>query len=107
LSDIEHNLVVLAGNVTVSSIFAAHAEMGGALRQHAPVIVDISGVTEVDLTFIQLLEAARRAAADKGQDLTLRHPADGAVLEILRRGGFLDDDTSDRSMFWLQGEVGQ
>jgi len=25
------------------------------------------------------------------------------VLEVLRRGGFLDDDTSDRAKFWLQG----
>lgn len=93
--------------MTISSIGAAHAELGAVLRKHGPVVVDISGVTEADLTFVQLLEAARRSTADTGQDLTLRHSADGAVLEVLQRGGFLDGDAGDRTTFWLQGEVKQ
>ncbi|CAN5537563.1 hypothetical protein BH10PSE4_BH10PSE4_33530 [soil metagenome] len=67
------------------------------------MVVDIDGVTEIDLTFIQLIESARRKVAATGLELTLRHPAGGVVFEGLRRGGFLDDDTSDRARFWLQG----
>lgn len=67
------------------------------------MVVDIEDLVETDLTFVQLLESARRKAGENGVGLTLSKPADGALLEVLRRGGFLDDDTSDRAKFWLQG----
>jgi anti-anti-sigma regulatory factor len=102
LANAEHVPVSFSGDVTISNIEAAHADLGAALRQDGPVVIDVSGVTETDLTFVQLIESARRKAAEAGCDFTLRHPADGAVLEVLRRGGFLDDDTSDRAKFWLQ-----
>jgi anti-anti-sigma regulatory factor len=103
LSGVEHNLISFVGDVTVSNIEQAHAELGAVLRQDGPVVVDIDGVTEIDLTFVQLLEAARRKAGETGHDFTLRHAAGEPVLEVLRRGGFLHDDTSDRATFWLQG----
>lgn len=67
------------------------------------MVVDLSDVAETDLTFVQLIEAARRKAAETGCDFKLRHPAQGAVLEVLERGGFLEDTASDRAKFWLQG----
>jgi anti-anti-sigma regulatory factor len=103
LADVENNLISFVGDVTVSNITQAHDELGAVLRQDGPVVVDIDGVSETDLTFVQLLESARRKAAETGRDLTLRHPAGGAVLEVLRRGGFLDNETSERAQFWLQG----
>jgi hypothetical protein len=69
--------------------------------------LDVSGLIETDLTFVQLLEAARRDAAKDGRRLTLDAPAGGAVLEVLQRGGFLDDAGSDRAKFWLQGTMSQ
>ena len=96
-------MVSFVGDVTISSIGAAHDTLGAALRQHDAVIVDIESLTETDLSFIQLIESARRKAVETGRDFTLRHPAQGAVLEVLNRGGFLDDATSDRAKFWLQG----
>lgn len=103
LSSVENNLISFSGDVTVSNIDQAHEELGAVLRQDGPVVVDIDGVTETDLTFVQLIEAARRKAGETGLDFTLRHAADGPVLAVLQRGGFLDDDTSDRAKFWLQG----
>jgi anti-anti-sigma regulatory factor len=102
LHDAEHNLISFVGDVTVSNITQAHEELGAILRQDGPVVADLSAVTEIDLTFVQLMEAARLKAAEAGRDFTLSHPADGAVLEVLRRGGFLDG-VSDRAKFWLQG----
>ncbi len=89
--------------MTIAGIGAAHAELTAALREpgRGPVVVDIDGVTEADLTFIQLLEAARRSAAEADRDLTLAQPAGPAVQEILQRGGFLDADPA-RATFWLQ-----
>ena len=103
LRDAKHNLIPFVGDVTVSNITQAHDELGAALRQDGPVVADLSAVTEIDLTFIQLIESARRKAVETGRNLTLRHPASGAVLEVLLRGGFLHDATSDRARFWLQG----
>ena len=97
------NAISFAGEVTISSIGAARDELGAALRLDGPVVVDIESVEETDLTFVQLIESARRKAAETGRDFRLRHPAGGAVLEVLRRGGFLDDETSERAKFWLQG----
>ncbi len=95
--------ISFVGDVTISNIGAAHDELGAALRLSEAIIVDIGSVDETDLTFVQLIESARRKAAETGRDFTLRHPADGGVLEVLRRGGFLDDESSERAKFWLQG----
>lgn len=103
LSGVEHNLISFVGNVTISNIAQAHDEIGVALRQEMPVAMDLDAITEVDLTFVQLIEAARRKAGEAGRDFILLHSAGPAVLEVLRRGGFLDDETSDRAAFWLQG----
>jgi anti-anti-sigma regulatory factor len=103
LSSPGKNAISFVGDVTISSIGAARDELDAALRLDGAVIVDIGSVDETDLTFVQLIESARRKAAEAGRDFTLRQPADGSVLEVLRRGGFLDDETSERAKFWLQG----
>jgi hypothetical protein len=89
--------------VTIANIGVAHHLIGAALTQGGPVVLDMDSVEEADLTFVQLVESARRKAAVTGQGFTLRRPASGAILEVLRRGGFLDDQTSERANFWLQG----
>lgn len=103
LREAKHDLITFAGTLSVANVTQAYDDLGAALRQDTPVVVDLDDVVEIDLTFIQLIEAARRKAAETDRDFTLRHPASGAVLEVLRRGGFLDDMTSDRATFWLQG----
>jgi anti-anti-sigma regulatory factor len=95
--------ISFAGEVTISNIVAARDDLAAAFRENDPVIVDITSVNEADLTFVQLIESARRKAVETGHDFRLRHPASGVVLEVLRRGGFLDDETSERAKFWLQG----
>ena len=69
------------------------------------VVVNLDDVAEADLTFAQLLEAARRTAAAKGQEIRLEKPADGAVLQVLQRGGFLNPDDADRLNFWSGGKT--
>jgi anti-anti-sigma regulatory factor len=102
LSDVEHFSICFSGAVTIANVGAAHAEILTAFKERRSVVIDLSDVTEADLTFIQLMEAARRSAAEAGIGLTLAHPAGPAVQEILQRGGFLDDAESDRATFWLQ-----
>jgi anti-anti-sigma regulatory factor len=89
--------------VTISNITDAHVLMSSALHCDNSVVIDIDDVTDADLTFVQLIEAARRSMAERGRSIRLLHAADGAVAQVLRRGGFLDPADAERADFWLQG----
>ncbi|MET3663977.1 STAS domain-containing protein [Caulobacter sp. 1776] len=103
MSDVGRKSISFAGEVTISNIAQAHEQLGALLHEQEPVVIHVEDLTEIDLTFIQLLESARRKAGEIGVGLSLNTPATGPLLEVLRRGGFLDDETSDRATFWLQG----
>ena len=103
MSDVGERTISFAGEVTISNIGEARDQLGALLNEQRAVTIDVEDLAETDLTFIQLLEAVRRKAGETGVGLSLSKPAAGALLEVLRRGGFLDDETSDRAKFWLQG----
>jgi len=75
------------------------------MDRDGPVVVNLDDVVEADLTLAQLLEAARRTANARGQTIRLETPAQGAVLQVLQRGGFLDPDDGDRVNFWFGGKT--
>ncbi|MDB5420450.1 MAG: hypothetical protein JWR59_397 [Brevundimonas sp.] len=102
MADTESIRVAFCNDVTISNIEPAYAQINDAFQQAGPIVLDIADVAEADLTFIQLIESARLTAAKTGRSLALGAPADGAVLEILQRGGFLEDHPADRTGFWLQ-----
>lgn len=96
-------LIELSGCVTVASICDAYDIVAAGLAQGKSMALDVDAVTEADLTFVQLIESVRRKASGSGCPLRLRRPATGAVLEVLQRGGFLDESDPDRARFWLEG----
>lgn len=75
--------------------------MVDALKDHADVTAKIAADAVVDLTFVQLLESARRSAAETGKSFALAAPASGGLLETLERGGFLSGGDAARRQFWL------
>jgi hypothetical protein len=87
----------------VRCIEAAHADLVAALRRHPVVTVDCTAVTDVDLSLIQLLLAARASAALAGKAVRLAGPAQGALHTALLAGGFLPD-TPERA-FWNAPEA--
>jgi hypothetical protein len=94
----------LSGEITLQSVESIHArllEMAGE-----PVVeIDCDGITEADLSLVQLILAARSSAQRSARTITLAHPAAGALLETLQRGGFLNADTDQPSAdrtFWTQ-----
>jgi len=99
--------LVLSGSLNVSNIESTYIQVVESLSECEDLRLDISDISETDLTFVQLIEAARRQAREAGGVLSLCAPADGSVLEVLRRGGFLDDERSERTQFWLQGASDQ
>lgn len=105
MSSLPEYSVRFSGSVTVSSIADAHAALAAGMDRDGPVVVNLDDVVEADLTLAQLLEAARRTANARGQTIRLETPAQGAVLQVLQRGGFLDPDDGDRVNFWFGGKT--
>jgi hypothetical protein len=60
---------------------------------------------EADLSFLQLIEAARRQAKAEGKTFTLSAPASGPLLKVLERAGFTEAFDEEDKKFWLHKEV--
>ena len=91
--------VELSGDLTIRGIKAAHDRLSSALRDNSAIEVRIADDATVDLTLVQLIEAARREKRDAGGDLTFATPAPQPLLDVLTRGGFLE--AADSRRFWL------
>ncbi|WP_084584129.1 STAS domain-containing protein [Sphingomonas azotifigens] len=77
------------------------------LEESGPITVDISTVTEADLSFLQLLHALRDAGRQAGREVRLRSPAPPPVVALLERAGFLAAPSADDLDFWFHGERAQ
>jgi ABC-type transporter Mla MlaB component len=101
-----YEYLVLDGSLTVRTIAAVHSKLSNVLQHHAAVAVDCAAATEIDLSFVQLLLAARKTAARAGKTLALARPASGALHDALLRTGLLppvDGGPADEAAFWLKG----
>ena len=87
------------GDLTIRAASGSREALVSALADSPAVSLSIAEDATVDLTFVQLIEAGRRTAAEDGRTLTLATPARGSLHEVLRRGGFLE--TAESRQFWL------
>ncbi|WP_091119065.1 STAS domain-containing protein [Nocardioides terrae] len=65
-------VMVLQGDFDARSTFQVRDVLYGQLAAYGDVVVDLSGVTVVDMTALRLLAAASRRTAHDGHHLTLR-----------------------------------
>jgi len=100
--------VVLEGAQTIGGAEDARARLLAALAGHSRVEVDCSAATEIDLSVVQLILAARKSALAAGKRLVLAQPAAGVLRGVLERGGFLPSDggsrATDEETFWSKGD---
>jgi len=89
----------VADLANVRNIAEIHARLLDVYRNSDGVVLDLSDLADVDLTFVQLIEAARRTAAADGKAIALAAPAMGVLLDTLERGGFLS--SKQDNAFWL------
>ncbi|MBB4191578.1 hypothetical protein GGE45_001108 [Rhizobium aethiopicum] len=82
-----------------------HTKLIGAFRSKDTILFSIPADAEADLSFIQLIEAARRQAKVAGKTLNLSSPASGSVLKVLERAGFIESFDQEDLKFWLHKEV--
>jgi hypothetical protein len=96
----------LSDNLTVRAILPVREEMLKFIDTHEDATIELSDDALIDISFIQMIEAARIYAGTAGKHITLAQPASGALLETLRRGGFLEGMSDDDAKFWLhQGKI--
>jgi ABC-type transporter Mla MlaB component len=101
--------IVFDGVATIRTIDALHVRLADALCAQDHLQIDVSGLTEVDISFIQLVLAARKSARRDGKRLSLAAPADGVLRDSLILGGFLAPDGQPHpgTDFWLNTETVQ
>lgn len=95
----------LPNAVTLRNIEAVRTEMLTHLATSNLIEIDCSDLMEADLSLVQLIVSLRKSALQTGGDISLAHPATGALLEVLNRGGFLNAttaDTGEDDLFWLR-----
>ena len=96
----ELTTIEFVGELTIKTIADAHARLTEAFGVSGAVQAEVADDAAVDLTFVQLMESARRTAGETGVAFSLAAPAAGQLRETLERGGFLAAD--DDQEFWLK-----
>lgn len=96
----EHKGVVMecSGALTIGRVEALRDSLLAALGQGGDLEIDCSAATEADVSFIQLLLAARASAVRRGTALRVRDGERGVVAGVFRSGGLRGDDG-----FWTEG----
>jgi ABC-type transporter Mla MlaB component len=98
--------LVLDGALTMRTAEAVCTTLRGALAANPSVMVDCTGAADVDLSFIQLLLAARASARQANKTVTLVAAPDGPLLDALTRAGFRvthEDHTEPAQAYWFEG----
>ena len=96
--------LTLPAALTIKTIVSVQELILDFLNNNPATVLDIDGAAQVDLSFVQLVTAARKQAEAKAGRVLLARPASGDLYDVLKRGGFLDEMTPDAAHFWLHQE---
>lgn len=97
--------VSLPDSLLIRNIRDLHSSIIAGIDSNSAVIIDIPEHADADLSFIQLMESARRHAKAQGKSIALSSPATGQILKVLERAGFIEAFNPDDAKFWLHKEV--
>ena len=81
--------VAMPAALTIREAERIQSQLLQAVREQEKIVVDCGAATDIDLSFVQLILAARKSAAALGKTLTVIPPASGALQDILWRTGIL------------------
>ena len=83
----ENSTVLLSGDVGIGAARELRGALIEALTSGRGLRIDLSGVTSLDVTTLQLLWAAERAAAKDGTKLLLNRPIPKGVEQAMNLAG--------------------
>lgn len=101
------SVIKLPESMTVRTSKTFHKDLTDMLNDSEIITLDMSGVVETDISFIQIVYAARYYADSHSKTIRLDKPAGGAVAALLARGGFTTDLDPADSDFWFHGDLPQ
>lgn len=96
----------LPASVTLRSAPEIREALLERLGAAPALILDCAALAEADLSLLQLIVALRKSGAERGVTIALRHPAGGALQQLLVRAGFPTapaGDPGNDDLFWLEG----
>lgn len=100
----QENVVVFSGSLGLGRAAEIRELLLDAVTRNPNLLIDCSGATEVDLSFIQLILAARQSAARCGGRVRLRHPAEGPLATALLAAGLTGVPAgAEDPRFWTEG----
>jgi len=97
------NIIAWGGEISVAQAEEVHDRFRAALADGRPIVVDCSAIEDVDISFIQLLIAARTSARRRGVPFRLTQPVGEPFLAVLRCCGFLLEAPLPQDDFWTGG----
>jgi anti-anti-sigma regulatory factor len=93
-------VVRLSGTQTIREAEGTLQALRDALAAESTVTLDCEAVEEADLSFLQLIIAARKSARNSGKILELASPATGPLLAALDSAGIRPEGDF---RFWFEG----
>ena len=95
-------VVRLSGTQTIREAEDTLQVLRDALAADSSVTLDCEAVEEADLSFLQLVIAARKSARNAGKTLGMAAPATGPLLAALDSAGIRPEGDF---RFWFEGEA--
>ncbi|MBR0716898.1 STAS domain-containing protein [Bradyrhizobium liaoningense] len=98
--------VRLQGCLTLRDAKQVQGLLLDAISAYREVEIDVSDVSSIDVSIIQLIASARKSAEQRGRKLSLATGSGGAFRATLAKVGFLGDDGACRHAdeeFWTGG----
>jgi hypothetical protein len=98
--------LTMPANLTVRAITTTREELLKFIDRNGAATIELADNSQIDISFIQMIEAARIYAETAGKRVALAQPATGPLLDVLRRAGFLEGMSAEDAKFWLhQGDI--
>ena len=94
----ESAAVSFDGVLSIRNVESARRILLDALHHNAAVAIDLGAAESIDLSFIQLLLAARLSAVRAGKRLTVALPPGPVLGATLMQGGFVPSGESNRQV---------
>lgn len=101
---ISEGRIDLPSVLSIRDITDVAQQISNSLGSHERVVLDVPPKASIDLSFLQLMDAARKQAEVSGKTFTLARPIDDSVKTVLERAGFLPFDRAEDTRFWFHKE---